>query len=445
MAAGPARQPLGQPRPRTWWAPSLVVEFRQLNKKAETLRVAPSNTEMCKHARFASSAPRRVLAAAHGPPRVAASSFSSLLGKMAVFSVLKAFLYGVFLGILWECASMSVLLGATLVEHLMGTVFMTISFVGLAVLAYSIASRADLARPLFSILAFRLTAQLAMTLGTGSVLLATMLHDTPQCATDRLRKTGWRAPALRVARRVLPSAWLRRIFGVEPPFGPPFLRVLAAALSNEWLGWLPSFGGWLPSLVSLPGTITFKPGGSGGLPAGVSAVDDAGLASSWLSSGQELAGVYTYVCQDTRHGDFHYLFRYHAFWMRPAAMALLHALGSLLVKMLLMHAYAALFMLLAQANCRDAWVAELRRRADRFRRLVWPRPPVRLIAVEPGDLCAFCHEELLQAAPGDSSPATGPDAVHHRSCRWGCGKAVHTACAANWGRNACVYCSAPMS
>ena len=337
------------------------------------------------------------------------------------------------------------LLGATLVEHLMGTVFMTISFVGLAVLAYSIASRADLARPLFSILAFRLTAQLAMTLGTGSVLLATMLHDTPQCATDRLRKTGWRAPALRVARRVLPSAWLRRIFGVEPPFGPPFLRVLAAALSNEWLGWLPSFGGWLPSLVSLPGTITFKPGGSGGLPAGVSAVDDAGLASSWLSSGQELAGVYTYVCQDTRHGDFHYLFRYHAFWMRPAAMALLHALGSLLVKMLLMHAYAALFMLLAQANCRDAWVAELRRRADRFRRLVWPRPPVRLIAVEPGDLCAFCHEELLQAAPGDSSPATGPDAVHHRSCRWGCGKAVHTACAANWGRNACVYCSAPMS
>ena len=207
----------------------------------------------------------------------------------------------------------------------------------------------------------------------------------------------------------------------------------------------PPFLSALPSLVSLPGTITFKPGGSGGLPAGVSAVDDAGLANSWLSSGQELAGVYTYVCQDTRHGDFHYLFRYHAFWMRPAAMALLHALGSLLVKMLLMHAYAALFMLLAQANCRDAWVAELRRRADRFRRLVWPRPPVRLIAVEPGDLCAFCHEELLQAAPGDSSPATGPDAVHHRSCRWGCGKAVHTACAANWGRNACVYCSAPMS
>ena len=376
---------------------------------------------------------------------VAASSFSCCLGNMAVLSVLRAFMYGVFLGILWECASMAVLLGATLVEHLMGTVFMAISFVGIAVLAFSIASRADLARPLFSILAFRLTAQLAMTLGTGSVLLATMLHDTPQCATDRLRKTGWRAPALRVARRVLPLRWLRRIFGVEPPFGPPFLRVLAGALSNDWLGWLPSFGGWLPSLLSLPGTITFKPGDSGGLPAGVSAVDDGGLASSWLSSGQELAGVYTYVCQDTRHGDFHYMFRYHAFWMRPAAMALLHALGSLLIKMLLMHAYAALFMLLAQANCRDAWVAELRRRADRFRRLVWPRPPVRLIPVEPGDLCAFCHEELLQAAPDDSSPATGPEAVHHRFCRWGCGKAVHTVCAANWGRNACVYCNAPMT
>ena len=147
---------------------------------------------------------------------------------MAVLSVLRAFMYGVFLGILWECASMAVLLGATLVEHLMGTVFMAISFVGIAVLAFSIASRADLARPLFSILAFRLTAQLAMTLGTGSVLLATMLHDTPQCATDRLRKTGWRAPALRVARRVLPLRWLRRIFGVEPPFGPPFLRVLTS-------------------------------------------------------------------------------------------------------------------------------------------------------------------------------------------------------------------------
>lgn len=30
-------------------------------------------------------------------------------------------------------------------------------------------------------------------------------------------------------------------------------------------------------------------------------------------------------------------------------------------------------------------------------------------------------------------------------CRWGCGKAVHRACATGWGRNSCVYCAAPMS
>ena len=36
--------------------------------------------------------------------------------------------------------------------------------------------------------------------------------------------------------------------------------------------------------------------------------------------------------------------------MRPASYALLHAAGSLFVKMLLMHMYASLFMLLSQAN-----------------------------------------------------------------------------------------------
>ena len=45
--------------------------------------------------------------------------------------------------------------------------------------------------------------------------------------------------------------------------------------------------------------------------------------------------------------------------MRPAAVALLRAFGSLALKLLLMHAYAALFMLLAQGNCRDAFYAEL--------------------------------------------------------------------------------------
>eukprot|EP00316_Scyphosphaera_apsteinii_P021773 CAMPEP_0119347516 /NCGR_PEP_ID=MMETSP1333-20130426/108561_1 /TAXON_ID=418940 /ORGANISM="Scyphosphaera apsteinii, Strain RCC1455" /LENGTH=174 /DNA_ID=CAMNT_0007360063 /DNA_START=678 /DNA_END=1199 /DNA_ORIENTATION=+ len=120
----------------------------------------------------------------------------------------------------------------------------------------------------------------------------------------------------------------------------------------------------------------------------------------WLPGAEELTGVYTYACRDSNYGDFYYLFRYQAFWMRPAAMVLLHAFGSLLIKMLLMHSYAALFMLLAQGNCRDAFRAEVKRRVDRMHRRLWPRPPVRLILVEPGDLCAFCHEEMLQ--PGDT-------------------------------------------
>eukprot|EP00966_Prymnesium_polylepis_P238076 5505653-Prymnesium_polylepis.1 len=46
---------------------------------------------------------------------------------------------------------------------------MAIIFLGLAAGGFLVAARADLGRPLLSILAFRLTAQLAMTVGTGSV------------------------------------------------------------------------------------------------------------------------------------------------------------------------------------------------------------------------------------------------------------------------------------
>lgn len=222
--------------------------------------------------------------------------------------------------------------------------------------------------------------------------------------------------------------------------------------------------------------------------------------------------------------------------MRPASFALLQAVGSLMIKMLLMHAFASLFMLLSQPNCREAYIAELRRRLDRVRRTLVPRPPVRRIPIDAGDLCAFCHEELLCPPPQDDAEdeaaATGrlaslravalaatrgahaglrrlagqgsrrlarllvaayvrgrrawrrwrqleplDDATHAWGCawgdvlddasadgaasdapteseaeaaryvvhcRWGCGKAVHRACAAAWGRNACVYCSAPM-
>ena len=67
---------------------------------------------------------------------------------MAVFGrVLLAFLYGVVLGICWEFASMTVLLGATVVEHFFGTAVMTVSFLGVAALAFAIAARAELRPP----------------------------------------------------------------------------------------------------------------------------------------------------------------------------------------------------------------------------------------------------------------------------------------------------------
>eukprot|EP00965_Chrysotila_dentata_P199738 6179559-Pleurochrysis_carterae.AAC.4 len=88
---------------------------------------------------------------------------------MGMWRILLAFLYGVMLGVLWECASMCVLLAATLVEHFCGTLVMAVLFLGFAAMAFAVAARADLGRPLLSIMAFRLTAQLAMTLGTGSV------------------------------------------------------------------------------------------------------------------------------------------------------------------------------------------------------------------------------------------------------------------------------------
>ena len=353
-----------------------------------------------------------------------------------------------------------------------------------------------------------------------------MLSDTPVCASDRLRTSGWRAPVVLLLKRVIPHRWVRRIVGVDPPYGPPFLRVLAAVASREWLGWVPTFG--LPSILALPGTITFRPDRSS-----ATATSSASMLESMLPGTQELSGVYTYACKDARHNDYFYIFRYQAFWMRPASFALLQSLFSLVLKMLLMHAYASLFMLLSQSAYREAFAAELHRRIDRLRRWVHPRPPVRLIPITSDDICAFCHEELakpppdgedepgssiastvmqwalarwlctltrwisrgragerlreesvpqgnlgasaLESRPGESvhgegsaslaatgqSEDTACDTNEHTAtesvlvteameryilyCRWGCGKAVHRACAASWGRDSCVYCTAPMS
>ena len=245
-----------------------------------------------------------------------------------------AFLYGVFLGVCWECASMGILLLATGTEYYCGTLIMSLIFTGIAGFTFAVAARADLARPLLSILVFRLSAQVAMTIGTGTVVAATVLSDTPACTSSRLRKSGWRAPVVALLKLVLPRKWLRRVVGVEPPFGPPFLRVLASVASKEWLSWVPTFG--LPSLLALPGTITFRPDRSSSpffaavapprqpvrpplLPFWPMPVEAPSLPpapptpspaphdvdsafGSWLPGGSEVTGVYTYACQDAIHG-----------------------------------------------------------------------------------------------------------------------------------------------
>lgn len=80
-----------------------------------------------------------------------------------------AFVRGVLIGVAWECASMGVLIIASVVEHLLGTITMSVVFVGIAGCAFAVAKQVELARPLLSILLFRLSAQVAMTIGTVSV------------------------------------------------------------------------------------------------------------------------------------------------------------------------------------------------------------------------------------------------------------------------------------
>ena len=58
---------------------------------------------------------------------------------------------------------------------------------------------------------------------------------------------------------------------------------------------------------------------------------DRGIFESMLPGGDEVTGVYTYACKDSLHGDFFYIFRYQAMWMRPASAALLHSMLSLVV------------------------------------------------------------------------------------------------------------------
>ena len=117
--------------------------------------------------------------------------------------VIFAFLHGVALGIFWEGISMGVLVAATLVEHACGELAMVGVFWGAACAMYYISHRVDLLWPLLGILLFRLSAQLAMGVTTGSVLLTTLVAETPACTSDRIRDAAWRGPLLRVLRPLL--------------------------------------------------------------------------------------------------------------------------------------------------------------------------------------------------------------------------------------------------
>ena len=82
---------------------------------------------------------------------------------------------------------MAILLLATATEYYFGTLIMSLVFTSIAGFTFAVAARADLARPLLSILVFRLSAQVAMTIGTGTLVAATVLSDTPSCTSSRLR------------------------------------------------------------------------------------------------------------------------------------------------------------------------------------------------------------------------------------------------------------------
>jgi hypothetical protein len=151
-----------------------------------------------------------------------------------------------------------------------------------------------------------------------------MVSDTPACASDRLRRSGWRGPVVALLKRPMPRKLLRRVVGVEPPYGPPFLRVLAAVASREWFGWMPDF---LPSVLALPGQITFRPD-RWAEETTSALLEQQSFLEAMLPGTHELSGVYTYACKDARHNDFYYIFRYQAFWMRPASVALLQVRAS---------------------------------------------------------------------------------------------------------------------
>ena len=129
--------------------------------------------------------------------------------------VIFAFLHGVALGIFWEGISMGVLVAATLVEHACGELAMVGVFWGAACAMYYISHRVDLLWPLLGILLFRLSAQLAMGVTTGSVLLTTLVAETPACTSDRIRDAAWRGPLLRILRPLLPRRALRRVYAID--------------------------------------------------------------------------------------------------------------------------------------------------------------------------------------------------------------------------------------
>lgn len=196
----------------------------------------------------------------------------------------------------------------------------------------------------------------------------------------------------------------RRLFGVDIPDAPPFGHVLVQY--------------WLPVLSRLPGTSTRLPS----------------------------SRVYQYTCLDSRFRDFTYTFTYDSGYEDLVLELLLNFQRSVAFEMLLSWLCSLGCIFILNANTRETIIGEARRlffrqKRELFRFLVGPPRQVTRIPVEHGDLCALCMEELL---PDDGRENDGSVSF----CRWGCGKAIHTACqqqAQEQWRDSCVYCGSSWS
>ena len=337
---------------------------------------------------------------------------------------------------------MGVLVAATLVEHACGELAMVGVFWGAACAIPSPTASTCSGR---SSASCSLSAQLAMGVTTGSVLLDARRRDAGVHLRPHPRRRVARPapPRLAAAAAAARAPRARRRAAVQPPF----LRVLAAPLSST--GSAGCRRGRSSGCRRRSRSRARSPSGREPRPpprSGAATVVRRGaglraeLTGGWLRA-RAVSGVYRYTCADRRRRLRH-AFTYRALWMRPAAVAP-SAPWLPALKLLLMHAYAALFMLLAQGNCRDARGAQAVLRPDQAE---GGAPPARQAhAGRAGDLCAFCHEELAKPPPDDDGhrPPADPQRPPYATAA-GAAARRSTWRAPRRGAATCVYCSSAM-